>query len=462
MKKLFIIIYYLLIHYGVDAAPKKWSFWKELPSCDAPVTFLHAHQKDLYVGDKDGQIYIYKVEQKGYRAIHSFNAHIGEVSHIEVNSKGTALITAGYDGWVRLYDTEDFLLLREFKNTKVKDYDGTKGLEATFATFSKDGQSLFIGGYNRHLVQVDIRTGKSDTAYFDSTYAITCGEIIPSLNQLAFGFGGEVRFLDVETNKMTSTVIGQHGSFEDYVCEVAYVPHKDWLSVWLVSGDVRLYDAKTKQLMMEVDASNEQGSCRVGVSNDGAYLATGNTPDVAIFSLKNRRYQQRLQRHQKTVTSSVFMMGANVLATGANDHKVVLWRKGEEKKVPDVVRLNGVPTTFKVGDVFVLEDLQFDQSSYALRVDAKKELDKLVQILRKYPAMQIQLEGHTSNEGDAKKNMDLSKQRVMSARNYLISKGVKGDQVMVKGFGENKPRADNSALIGRIANRRIEMRIISI
>ena len=150
------------------------------------------------------------------------------------------------------------------------------------------------------------------------------------------------------------------------------------------------------------------------------------------------------------------------MATGGNDNSVVLWRKGAGNHVPNVVTINGVPSKFKVGEVFVLEDLQFDQSSYALRIDAKKELDKLLGVLIKYPTLEIKLEGHTSNEGDENKNMKLSKQRVESARNYLISKGIKADRVMVRGFGEANPRADNSTIAGRIANRRIEMRIIKI
>ncbi|MGB0524784.1 MAG: OmpA family protein, partial [Flammeovirgaceae bacterium] len=128
----------------------------------------------------------------------------------------------------------------------------------------------------------------------------------------------------------------------------------------------------------------------------------------------------------------------------------------------DDIVLKGVPSRFKVGEVFVLENLQFDQSSYALRKEAVQELNNLKKVLHQHPNMEIVLEGHTSNEGDEAKNMELSKQRLESARNYLIARGIDADRVGVKAFGETKPRADNSTIAGRIANRRIEMRIVKL
>lgn len=455
------IIFILIIFFSIqlNGQSKQWALWRELPQHSGAITFLHSHQKQLYVGDKNGQVYVYRVDGQGYQNIHKFAAHEGEVSHIEVNPKGDQVVTAGYDGWVRIYDTKEFLLKQEYKNAKVEDYDGTKGQESTFAVYSKDGSSLYIGGYNRHLVKVDITTKQSDIVYFDSTYAITSGELLPHYDMLAFGLGGEVKFLDLRSEKVLGNVFGEHGNYNDYICELAYVPHRDLLSVWLVSGSVQLYNLRKSELLGTLEVSNQQGSCRVGVSPDGNYLATGNAPDVSIVNLKSQNYQQRLTGHQKTVSVSCFSPNGQLLATGSNDGKVFLWKKGNGNRSKLDFVLKGVPSKFKVGEVFVLENLQFDRSSYALRRDATKELDELVKVLRYYKRMEIVLEGHTSNEGDDTKNMTLSKQRVESARNYLIAKGISAERVMVKAFGEKNPRADNSTIAGRIANRRIEMRI---
>jgi len=84
----------------------------------------------------------------------------------------------------------------------------------------------------------------------------------------------------------------------------------------------------------------------------------------------------------------------------------------------------------------------------------------VVRWMKKYPQLRISLEGHTSNEGDPAKNMQLSLRRVTSARNYLAGNGIAENRVEISGFGEEKPIADNSNASGRVKNRRIELRIV--
>ncbi len=99
----------------------------------------------------------------------------------------------------------------------------------------------------------------------------------------------------------------------------------------------------------------------------------------------------------------------------------------------------------------------FDQSN--LSDEAKRNLDKLVQVLNSYNETDIEVQGHTDSRGAEAYNQNLSIQRAGTVSNYLSQQGISRERLTVKGFGENTPRYDNSSTEGRRLNRRVEFLI---
>jgi OOP family OmpA-OmpF porin len=62
--------------------------------------------------------------------------------------------------------------------------------------------------------------------------------------------------------------------------------------------------------------------------------------------------------------------------------------------------------------------------------------------------------------GDAAYNMRLSEKRAASVRDYMASAGIAADRMVVKGYGETQPIADNDTRESRAANRRIELKVL--
>lgn len=73
---------------------------------------------------------------------------------------------------------------------------------------------------------------------------------------------------------------------------------------------------------------------------------------------------------------------------------------------------------------------------------------------------QVQIEGHTDSTGTAAINRKLSQARAESVMKYLASKGVKAKRMTAKGFGPDRPMADNGDETGREINRRVEFNIL--
>ena len=86
-------------------------------------------------------------------------------------------------------------------------------------------------------------------------------------------------------------------------------------------------------------------------------------------------------------------------------------------------------------------------------------LDNVAKIFKKYPGEKFEIVGHTDSWGRDEYNMDLSRRRANSVKNYLIAQGIDSTRLFTAGCGERMPVADNSTPEGRAINRRIEFNI---
>jgi outer membrane protein OmpA-like peptidoglycan-associated protein len=123
------------------------------------------------------------------------------------------------------------------------------------------------------------------------------------------------------------------------------------------------------------------------------------------------------------------------------------------------------PAKPKVGDVVVLERLNFEMGSSVLSLKAKKELDRTVIILEKHKSLQFEIKGHvcctSSKYPDAidKENQDrnLSINRAKTVFLYLRSKGISPYRMSYKGYGNRFPLGKEDAL-----DRRVEFLITKL
>ncbi|MBN1948148.1 MAG: OmpA family protein, partial [Candidatus Cloacimonetes bacterium] len=122
---------------------------------------------------------------------------------------------------------------------------------------------------------------------------------------------------------------------------------------------------------------------------------------------------------------------------------------------------DGCPDTrpeifFEAEKPLILEGVNFDTGSANLTAEARGILDKVVTALQDYPEVELEIQGHTDDRGSKEFNITLSENRAQSVRTYLVSKGITAERLKAKGYGPDKPIADNNTAEGRAMNRRIE------
>ena len=181
-----------------------------------------------------------------------------------------------------------------------------------------------------------------------------------------------------------------------------------------------------------------KGQVRDAVNNEpveGAkvFLNKKNGEEIAYFITGKDGYYEHLIERDK----DFILKGSKEKYT---DIQKTFGSFGLEKEKELIVNLdlNLAP----IEDVVVLADLDiiyFDLDKSNIRPDAALELDKVVNLMNKYPGMVIRLESHTDSRANDQYNIALSNRRAKSTYNYIISKGIDPSRITkYEGFGETQ------------------------
>jgi len=87
----------------------------------------------------------------------------------------------------------------------------------------------------------------------------------------------------------------------------------------------------------------------------------------------------------------------------------------------------------------VLENIYFDLNKWDIKPEAASVLNVLLELLKKYPEMQIELGAHTDSRASNMYNMILSNKRAASTLDYLVKNGIERKRLQSKGYGEELP-----------------------
>jgi iron complex outermembrane recepter protein len=105
------------------------------------------------------------------------------------------------------------------------------------------------------------------------------------------------------------------------------------------------------------------------------------------------------------------------------------------------------------------QNIQFAPGSAKLLAKSYKPLNDVVDILKQYPDLKLDVEGHTDNTGVAEKNQTLSQSRADAVKAYIAGKGISAEKMAANGYGQDKPIGDNKTPAGKAKNRRVELKL---
>ena len=116
----------------------------------------------------------------------------------------------------------------------------------------------------------------------------------------------------------------------------------------------------------------------------------------------------------------------------------------------------------EVNSTISLGLIYFERSKPDILQESYPKLDHLAKIMGDLPDLKVQIEGHTDDQGDYNSLLQLSEDRAVRVKEYLIRKGIAGKRIQTRGYGASQPVNNNRTEAERQANRRVEVRIISV
>ncbi|AVJ56223.1 hypothetical protein C5610_07795 [Idiomarina sp. OT37-5b] len=134
----------------------------------------------------------------------------------------------------------------------------------------------------------------------------------------------------------------------------------------------------------------------------------------------------------------------------------------QEQEFRDELSGSGVQV-IREGDNIRLQmpgNITFATDSASISQNFYPVLNDVARVLTKYEKTTMMVEGHTDSTGSAEYNQQLSLNRAIAVRNYLVGNGVDQRRLTTYGYGESQPIADNNTASGREQNRRVELKII--
>jgi len=115
----------------------------------------------------------------------------------------------------------------------------------------------------------------------------------------------------------------------------------------------------------------------------------------------------------------------------------------------------------KEGVTISISNIQFLANSTKLPENEKSEVAKIARILKSIPGRKILVAGHTALAGTEQERIRTSRERAQSVADYLVRLGArKANEIVVRGYGSEKPIADNNTPEGMALNRRVEITLL--
>lgn len=114
----------------------------------------------------------------------------------------------------------------------------------------------------------------------------------------------------------------------------------------------------------------------------------------------------------------------------------------------------------EIREIISLKGVNFATNSATLTPGSEAILEEAAATLIKRGDVRVEVAGHTDNTGSAARNRVLSQQRAETVMRYLVAKGVNPANLAARGYGPDRPVADNRTASGRAANRRVELEVL--
>ncbi|MEM7366929.1 MAG: OmpA family protein [Pseudomonadota bacterium] len=192
---------------------------------------------------------------------------------------------------------------------------------------------------------------------------------------------------------------------------------------------------------------------KVSNATTGAAIGAGVAAIAAAIANRDEDSRTRNERVLKAAA-----------AGGAIGGGVGYYMDRQEAKLRAELRDSGVRVE-REGDYIRLvmpSNITFATDSADVEGNFEDVLSSVAVVLNEFDKTLLEIGGHTDSTGSEAYNQTLSVRRASAVANVLQLQNISVDRMMVLGFGESRPVADNNSDSGREQNRRVELLLVPV
>jgi peptidoglycan-associated lipoprotein len=329
------------------------------------------------------------------------------------------------------------------------------------ATFSEDGQVMYFDRNSEKRVKNEDGIRVGHIKIFRAEMVDGEWDNIEALPFTSDEYSTEHPSLSADGSKLyfASDMPGSEGSFDIYVVDVnedgtygepenlgtgVNTPHREQFP-YISEEGVLYFASDGHQGFGNLDVFRAEGDF-AEVQNLGNTVNSGHDDFAFIINEENQKGYLASNRR-------------------GSDNLYVFTR---EDYVPPVVDYDDRETNLETGRQQLRDvgNIYFDFDKATIKAESKPTLDKVVNIMNKYPELKIEIGSHADARGSDKYNMGLSERRAASTLEYLVENGIDRSRLTSKGYGESMPLNDCTEPTGctneqYAKNRRSEFTIMN-
>lgn len=187
-----------------------------------------------------------------------------------------------------------------------------------------------------------------------------------------------------------------------------------------------------------------------GTTKLGLVTTTEITPVDQKVSTTGNRFDFPLTLDKaykiKVTVPGYYPDSAQVSTLGLKESKV-LEKRFFLKPLPETkVKEEPEYDTITTEQPILLDNIVYGYDDDKITPESEPDLNLVLDLMKKYPEMVIELSSHTDYRGRDAYNQDLSQRRAESARKWLIAKGIASTRIQAKGYGEAQPKPVNEKM----------------
>jgi outer membrane protein OmpA-like peptidoglycan-associated protein len=389
--------------------------------------------------------------------VSAFNYREGPES--ELLFTGTALAPKGYgDAEVEFQDGRSTVKAKVKKLPRAKDL-GPYTVYVLWAV-APDGRATNIG-----VIDAPDGKGKLRTSYSGSEFALIVtaephfAVSVPSTAVVLFNLAKKVKGVETKVTSLAERAdyrTLRRIPIDGKTAPADLVGARYALSIAAVSGAEQYAPSEFAAAQSKLEeAEKAQASDKRSERNSASLVARDATQSAEVA----RRAALRGKAEADAKASRAAAAAAAAEEAAAAERVRAQERAAETARVDLLNRLDRVLPTRETQRGLVSEfgGVQFASGTSKLTQTARETLARFAGVVASYPTLQYDIEGHTDSVGRENSNRDLSLQRSIAVRDFLIGQGIRASAIDVAGFGSSMPVADNATADGRARNRRVEI-----